>query len=164
MTNQAPYAVQLDPDSARNLATHGASILLLNVPLGTPIGLDQQVFLTGPRFKGIKMIPPGTHFVSYQALGKDGSLGPPVSTLVSLTSKQVLVRRWDPATEGLVPLGDEDEEARYAAGVAQFDLDQELGPYDLNRYGQWVSLSCHINQQLMQELLPVRVLNASVLG
>lgn len=43
MSYKAPYSVQLDPDSARNLAAHGASILLLDVPLGAPIGMDQQV-------------------------------------------------------------------------------------------------------------------------
>jgi hypothetical protein len=40
---QAPYTVQLDPESARNLAAHGGTMLLLDVPEGTPIGLDQQV-------------------------------------------------------------------------------------------------------------------------
>jgi hypothetical protein len=40
---QQAYSVQLDPDSARRLATHGATILLLDVPEATPIGLDQQV-------------------------------------------------------------------------------------------------------------------------
>lgn len=55
------------------------------------------------------MIPPGVHFFSYQALGKDGAVGPPVSTLLDLKSKQVYIRKWDPATEGFVPLADEDE-------------------------------------------------------
>lgn len=40
---QQAYSVQLDPDSARKLATQGATILLLDVPEATPIGLDQQV-------------------------------------------------------------------------------------------------------------------------
>jgi hypothetical protein len=44
---QAPYSVQLDPESARRLATNGATILLLDVPEATPIGLDQQVGLPG---------------------------------------------------------------------------------------------------------------------
>lgn len=39
----APYSVHLDPESARRLATNGATILLLDVPEATPIGLDQQV-------------------------------------------------------------------------------------------------------------------------
>jgi len=40
---QQPYSVQLDPDAARRLATNGATILLLDVPEATPIGVDQQV-------------------------------------------------------------------------------------------------------------------------
>lgn len=47
------------------------------------------------------------------------------------------------------------QEARYAAGVARFDFDRGLAPYDLNRYSQWVSLSCHISQQLLDEVMPV---------
>jgi hypothetical protein len=43
MSKQQPYSVQLDPDTARRMATHGATILLLDVPLGMPIGVDQQV-------------------------------------------------------------------------------------------------------------------------
>lgn len=42
---QHPYTVQLDPDTARTLATNGATILLLDVPEATPIGLDQQVWM-----------------------------------------------------------------------------------------------------------------------
>jgi hypothetical protein len=42
---QQPYSVQLDPESARRLATNGATILLLDVSEATPIGLDQQVRL-----------------------------------------------------------------------------------------------------------------------
>lgn len=40
---QHPYTVQLDPDTARTLTSNGATILLLDVPEATPIGLDQQV-------------------------------------------------------------------------------------------------------------------------
>jgi len=44
---------------------------------------------------------------------------------------------------------------RYAAGVARFDFDRELAPYDLNRYSQWTALSCHISSTVLQQLLPV---------
>uniref|UniRef100_A0A383WLT7 AAR2 splicing factor homolog n=1 Tax=Tetradesmus obliquus TaxID=3088 RepID=A0A383WLT7_TETOB len=154
MSQQQPYSVQLDPDTARKLASHGATILLLDVPLGMPVGIDQQVFLTGPKFRGIKMLPPGVHFLSYQAIAKDGTPAPPVSSLLALQQQQVLVRRWDPATESFAALPDEDEEARYVAGVQRFDFDRELAPYDLNRYSQWVTLSCHISEDVLQELLP----------
>lgn len=68
-----------------------------------------KVFLTGPKFKGVKMLPPGVHFLSYQAVGSEGAVGPPVSTLLHLQPRQVVVRRWDPAAEGLAALQDEDE-------------------------------------------------------
>ncbi len=38
-----PYSVTLDPDTARQLATNGATVLLLDVPAGTVVGVDQQV-------------------------------------------------------------------------------------------------------------------------
>ena len=44
---------------------------------------------------------------------------------------------------------------RYAAGVARFDFDSGLAPYDLGRYGQWVGLSGHISATVLQQLLPV---------
>jgi hypothetical protein len=43
MAAAAPYAVSLEPDAARRLAVHGATLLLLDVPLGMPVGIDQQV-------------------------------------------------------------------------------------------------------------------------
>lgn len=55
------------------------------------------------------MLPPGVHFLSYQAIAKDGTPAPPVSSLLALQQQQVLVRRWDPATEGFAALPDEDE-------------------------------------------------------
>lgn len=70
-----------------------------------------QAFLTGPKFKGLKMLPPGLHFLSYQARSmRDGglTLSPPVSTFLMLKPQQVVVRRWDPVSEGLVELEEEE--------------------------------------------------------
>ena len=40
---KSPYTVHIDPDKARELAESGAILLLLDVPHGTVIGIDQQV-------------------------------------------------------------------------------------------------------------------------
>ena len=37
------YSVELDPELARQLASQGGTVLLLGVPQGTVIGIDQQV-------------------------------------------------------------------------------------------------------------------------
>lgn len=42
---RAPYSVQLDPDVARRFAEKGATVLLLDVPEHTVVGIDQQVTL-----------------------------------------------------------------------------------------------------------------------
>lgn len=39
----APYVVSLEDDAALQLTQHGAAVLLLDVPEGTIIGIDQQV-------------------------------------------------------------------------------------------------------------------------
>lgn len=43
-----------------------ASILCLDVPPGTLFGVDLQAWTTGPKFKGVKIIPPGTHIFYYK--------------------------------------------------------------------------------------------------
>ena len=38
-----PYTVNLDQERAKQLVRQGGTLLLLNVPEGTVVGLDQQV-------------------------------------------------------------------------------------------------------------------------
>lgn len=40
-----PYEVNLSPDQARELVQSGGTLLLLDVPPGTAVGLDQQVIV-----------------------------------------------------------------------------------------------------------------------
>lgn len=114
----APYRVDLDADAARRLAAGGGTLLLLGVPPGTLLGLDQQAFVVGPRFQGVKMVPPGVHFLSCQAVARDGTAAPAVSTFLDVAARGVVLRRWDPAIEGLAPVADEDEVGHAAAAVA----------------------------------------------
>lgn len=56
----------MDQNTAQTLLTQGAKLILLDVPTGTDIGIDMKSWNTGNNFKGIKMIPPGVHFVHYR--------------------------------------------------------------------------------------------------
>ena len=58
------------------------------------------------------MLPPGPHFVGYSAVSKRGEVSPVIWSFVHLKSGEVLVRRWDHATELLLPVADEDEVCR----------------------------------------------------
>ena len=56
----------MDPELACRLFEEGAFLVLLDVPEGTEFGIDYNCWNVGPKFKGVKMIPPGFHFVFYR--------------------------------------------------------------------------------------------------
>ncbi len=59
----------MDPETALELVQTNAFLLCLDVPQGTEFGLDMHMWTVGPKFKGIKMIPPGIHFMFYRQEG-----------------------------------------------------------------------------------------------
>lgn len=48
-----------------------------------------QTFLVGPKFKGVKMVPPGTHLVAYNSASGQGDFGPTTCFFATLKSGQV---------------------------------------------------------------------------
>ena len=58
-------SITMDPELARRLFAEGTVLVLLDVPERTEFGIDYNCWSVGPRFKGIKMIPPGLHLVYY---------------------------------------------------------------------------------------------------
>ena len=48
------------------LFREGAILAFLGVPEGTEFGIDYNCWRVGHKFKGVKMIPPGIHFVYYR--------------------------------------------------------------------------------------------------
>ena len=55
----------MDPELAKRLFAEGAVLVLLDVPERTEFGIDYNCWSVGPKFKGVKMIPPGLHFIYY---------------------------------------------------------------------------------------------------
>ena len=58
-------APEIDQDLAQRLFKEGAMLVMLEVPEGTEVGIDYNSWRAGSRFHGVKMIPPGVHFVYY---------------------------------------------------------------------------------------------------
>ena len=73
--------------------------------------------MVGPDFKGVKMIPPGVHFVSSNAVSSSSrgtprgssDVAPTVSAFLEIALRQVVIRRWNKQEELLLPLEDIDE-------------------------------------------------------
>ena len=58
----------MDQDRAKKLFDYGATFVFLDVPEGTEFGMDCNVWTVGPKFKGVKMIPPGLHFIHFRCV------------------------------------------------------------------------------------------------
>lgn len=149
------FEAEMDPETALQLVKHGATILLLDVPQYTLIGIDTQMFSVGPSFKGIKMIPPGSHFLYYSSSSREGrEFSPITGFFVDAGSSEVIVRKWDQREERLVKVS-EEEEQRFGEAVRQLEFDRQLGPYNLGQYGEWKRISNHINCTTIKRLEPI---------
>ncbi|KAG9448969.1 hypothetical protein H6P81_008934 [Aristolochia fimbriata] len=149
------FNLKLDPEAAGELVKRGSTLLLLDVPQFTLMGIDTQMFSVGPIFKGIKMIPPGPHFVYYSSSDKDGSeFSPIIGFFIVSNPAEVIVRKWHQQEERLVKLS-EDEEKRYGEAVTNLEFDRQLGPYPLEHYGEWKRLSNYLSKETIERIEPI---------
>lgn len=58
--------LEMIPEVAQFLLAEGATLVMTDVPPGTDFGIDLKSWNTGDNFKGVKMIPPGFHFIHYR--------------------------------------------------------------------------------------------------
>lgn len=49
----------------------------------------------------------------------------------------------------------EEEEIRYSEAVRRFEFDNQLGPYNLESYGDWKQLSNYLSQSTIERLEPI---------
>ncbi|KAK3836278.1 MAG: A1 cistron-splicing factor [Linnemannia gamsii] len=175
----------MDNETMKRLFKAGAILLVLDAPHNQlEFGIDVNCWNTGPRFKGIKIIPPGAHFVYYSlhntktakpaasdeqgdqgsSSGGDkqddgtveievtegGTTGGDVRTGFwhLFESGEVVVMKWNAYNEELELETDQEQLARYKAGIQEFD--PFLGSYPLlpptSTYPAWLKLSSHIKR------------------
>ncbi|XP_021591761.1 protein AAR2 homolog isoform X3 [Manihot esculenta] len=145
----------MDPETALEFVKHGAALLLLDVPQYTLLGIDTQMFTVGPAFKGIKMIPPGPHFVYYSSSSRSGKEFSPITGFfIHAGPSEVIVRQWDQQEERLVKVSEEEEE-RFSQAVKSLEFDRHLGPYNLSQYGEWKRLSNYLTKNVIDRIEPI---------
>ncbi|XP_020591211.1 protein AAR2 homolog isoform X2 [Phalaenopsis equestris] len=148
-------ASSLDRETALELVKKGGTLLLLDVPQFTLLGIDTQVYSVGPNFKGIKMLPPGPHFIYYCSSSKEGhEFSPTIGFFLTIHSFEIIVRKWCQREEQLIKVS-EEEESRYCEMVRRMEFDQHLGPYPLDHFGNWKQLSCYISESTISRIEPV---------
>ncbi|KAF9409177.1 a1-alpha2 repression [Podila epigama] len=165
----------MDNDTLKRLFKAGAILLVLDAPQNQlEFGIDVNCWNTGPKFKGIKIIPPGAHFVYYSLhTSKDKPTEPqddsktievaeggPSGGDVRIgfwhvfASGEVVVMKWNAYNEEMELETDQEQIARYKAGIQEFD--PFLGAYPLlppeSTYPAWVKISNHIQQNTVSRI------------
>lgn len=148
----------MDPEVARGLFEEGATLVLLGVPEGTELGIDYKSWQVGPRFRGVKMIPPGLHFLHFSASNAKsmgGEIGPRMGLFLFLKPRDVILAHWDKKLEDLdfSATQNDDEVERVKVGLRE--LDPFLGPYPYDTLRKWVSLTDRLTHGVAEALQPL---------
>ena len=117
------FRPSMDPSIINNC------VLLLNLPPKALAGINLLSFTTSPRFRGVKNIPPGLHFVF---AANDSAFSARQGAWFYVTpgtgSPQVFVKKWDEDTEDLVAETVQTEVLRWKANLGSIWKDG-LMPY-----------------------------------
>ncbi|TRY64817.1 hypothetical protein DNTS_004417 [Danionella cerebrum] len=148
--------LDMDPEVALGLFEEGATLVLLGVPEGMELGLDYKTWTLGPRFRGVKMIPPGLHFLHYCSINTAagcGEISPKTGLFLNLKSREVLVAHWNQSEEDLEISQDPEEVERMRSNLKE--LDRYLGPYPYDTLRKWVSLTDRLRADVALMLQPL---------
>ncbi|KAI1716149.1 AAR2 protein [Ditylenchus destructor] len=144
---------EMPQDVALQLFHAGAFLVFKDsLPTGMEFGIDYKSWQVGPKFLGLKMIPPGLHFV-YMSV-KDA---PRIGFFYNFRQKEVVVRKWDKAAEDLENYTSPEEEMDRLRANLQ-NIDKNLAAYPYSTYNQWVSLSNHVTEKTVKRLSPENAL------
>ncbi|XP_046572116.1 protein AAR2 homolog [Haliotis rubra] len=143
----------MDQQTAQVLFKEGATFIFLDVSVNTEFGIDYNSWQVGPNFRGVKMIPPGIHFVYFSACNKEGQTAPRSGFFHNFQPREIVVRKWDKLTEDMTSEGvTADDMERFSSNMQ--DLDRFLGPYPYENYKKWVSMTNHISNTVLEHVLP----------
>ena len=149
---------ELTPEQRAALAEQGATILLLGVPAGTTIGIDFTTYAAGDKFAGLKMIPPGLHFLSHCAASSSDRSEAPIKAGFWFTAKlgATLVRKWDDRAEEFSPESfvDAEELERFQLAVRGHEFDASTGPYPFDTHADWRALTEHLTPHALKRHQP----------
>lgn len=87
---------EMPQDMARLLYEEGALLIINGIPTGTEFGVDLSSNRIDEMFRGMKMIPPGVHFV-YTAVDTAVRVG----FIHHFKRQEIVIREWDENIEEL---------------------------------------------------------------
>ncbi|XP_065322520.1 protein AAR2 homolog [Gordionus sp. m RMFG-2023] len=141
----------MDPNLINALATNCGCILILDLPIGTTFGIDINCWNTDTKFKGIKLIPPGLHFIFTNSNDSHGNSSFRSGFFHWFESKDIQIKQWCKNSEVLLDNELSHEEAlKYKSNILSFD--QDLAPYPYDSFKKWTSLTNYITKDILNKL------------
>ncbi|XP_055385156.1 protein AAR2 homolog [Condylostylus longicornis] len=152
-TDNSP--MNLSQNQAKYLFSEGAILIIAGVPVGTEFGIDLCTYTVGERFRGIKMIPPGPHYVYCASQGLYGDAALRVGFLYYFKSNEIVIREWDNQNEELRQRQIENPELEKRSIRENLkELDKFLGPYDYRYITNWKNLTDCITESGILKYAP----------
>ena len=131
----------------------GGIFYLEDLPINSEFGIDYESWRIGEKFRGVKMIPPGVHFIYYSVADKYGQLGMRSGFFHEFALGEALVMRWNRAEECVVSKQLTPEQMENFQRRRR-ELDPSLGSYPFDHYKRWISLTNHVSPALIKALTP----------
>lgn len=153
----------MDQERAKKLFDYGATFVFLDVPEGSEFGMDCNVWSVGPNFKGVKMIPPGLHFIHFSPVSRstDGDVGHRSGFFYDFKAEEIVLRFWNKEEEtmrlapGQQPYEDDSQSTSFIVDDSRKkELDPYLAPYPYDNHKKWISLTNHATFELAKALSP----------
>nr|XP_045599708.1 protein AAR2 homolog [Procambarus clarkii]XP_045599709.1 protein AAR2 homolog [Procambarus clarkii]XP_045599710.1 protein AAR2 homolog [Procambarus clarkii]XP_045599712.1 protein AAR2 homolog [Procambarus clarkii] len=143
----------MDPELVQQMFEEGGTLILLGMPATTEFGIDLNSWNVGDRFKGVKMIPPGLHFIYFSAVSRQGDTAPRTGFFHVFKQREILVRHYDPKAEDLIEEDVNSEEVENIRSNLR-DLDRYLGAYPIESWEKWISLTQYIASEELERMIP----------
>lgn len=151
-----PESDSIGQDEAKFLYENHCSILVLEgLPVGSEFGIDLAVYQIGDKFKGIKLIPPGIHFIYASPIDqRTHQIGPRTGFLHDFSTKELIIKRWSVKDEDFDQNFQPNEELlnRYRFNLR--DLDSYLGLYKFSTYKDYLCLTNKLTTSEVARLMP----------
>jgi A1 cistron-splicing factor AAR2 len=155
----APLPSRMQPVELEQRARQFSVLVALDVPAGSSVGVDCMVWLTGEKFAGVKMIPPGFHIVTSAVSDAHGGTSPRSGFFLWLGLQEVIVRKFLSADECFA---DEravtyEEQQHWEHGVRSLRMDDQLAAYADDKWQLWRRLTNCIDYKFASLICDGRV-------
>ncbi|XP_011498606.1 PREDICTED: protein AAR2 homolog [Ceratosolen solmsi marchali] len=149
----ASSSIEMEPNLAKQLLVEGGTFIVLDVPIGTEFGIDIKSWNSDDNFKGIKMIPPGFHFIHYSAVDQYGESAPRIGFFHNFNKSDFIVKRWDASLESISSESVSEETVQRLKENLK-ELDRFLGAYPFDIWKQWKDLTNKIDSSIAERCAP----------